>query len=72
MDTNEIEPFDNVAVHTLEVGDQIIVEGEHFIIHSITETDDIDEFIVKGENLDDPTNDEISLFADDIYPLWSI
>ena len=62
----------STAAHQLEAGDQIVVEGELFIIHEIVETDDLDEVIVKGENLSDPSNNEIPLFADDEFDVWAI
>lgn len=75
MIIDDVDVLFTTPAHTLEDGDQIIVDDlneELFIIHSIHETDDIDEIVVKGENLTDPTNNEISLFADSEYRVWSL
>lgn len=72
MTTENINHLFTTTADSLEVGDQIIVEDELFIIHSISESDDIDEVIVKGENLTDPTEDTKSLYADDEFIVWSI
>ncbi len=60
------------AAHTLEAGDQIVIEGDLFIVNSISSTDDLDEVVVKGENLSDPANDEIPLYADDEFAVWTV
>lgn len=58
--------------HTLQETDQIIVDGDLFIIHTIDDDrDDIDEILVKGENLSDGP-DEFVLFADDEFQVWAV
>lgn len=67
------EVFDRVSADTLAVGDQVIVDGEFFIIHSVdSDREDIDEVVIKGENLTDPFNDSLTLYADDMYDLWAM
>ena len=72
MNETDITIIDNVSADTLEVGDQAIIEGDYVIIRSIHDTDDIDEIVVKVENLSDPTETEFSLFADDYYDIWAL
>ena len=71
QDTDIIELYRTPA-HTLEVGDQAIIEGDLCIIRAVEETDDIDEVFVKVENLSDNGETEFSLFADDEFTIWSI
>lgn len=67
----DIQTLFTTPAHTLEVGDQIKVDGDLFIIRTIVETDDVDEVLVKGENLSDGP-DEFSLFADDEFEVWAL
>lgn len=67
----DINVLFTTPAHTLEVGDQIIIDGELFIINTIVETEDIDEVVVKGENLSGD-DDTFSLFADDEYQVWAL
>lgn len=63
----------STPAHTLEVGDQIIIEGEYCIIRRLDDDrDDIDEIHVWVENLDDATNDEFDLYADDEFEVWAL
>lgn len=62
-----------VQADQIEPGDQIIVEGDLFIVHSVdADRDDIDEVLVKGENLTNIDETEFVLFADDEFEVWSI
>jgi hypothetical protein len=68
----DAEIYDHVTADSLEVGDQTIIEGDMVVILSIdTDRDDIDEVLVKVENLSG-TEDEFPLYADDLYPLWAL
>lgn len=55
--------------HTLEVGDQIIIDGEECIITQLT--DCIDDIVIRVENLGTGP-DEFVLPADNEYWIWSI
>lgn len=71
-DTDVIVHF-TVQADQIEPGDQIIVEGDLFIVHSVdTDREDIDEVLVKGENLTNLDETEFVLFADDEFDVWSI
>lgn len=66
------EPYDHVTADTLEVGDQVIIEGEGVTITEIRGTDDIDEVLVIGVSFDTGDTESYPLYADDTYGLWSI
>lgn len=72
MTTENVNIYDRTHAYALVPGDQIIIEGDLFIVHSVDDDrDDIDEVFVKGENLSGG-EDEFALYADDEYELWSI
>lgn len=65
--------YDHVPAYSLAVGDQTTIDGDDVVILDVKETTDPDEILVKVENLSDPTGEPwLPLFADDIYPLWSM
>lgn len=72
MLTDDTIIIDNVPADTLSPGDQIVVDGEYFIIFEVdSDRDDIDEVFIRGENLDGGDS-EFSLYADDYYDVWAI
>lgn len=72
MDNEDIIITDNVSADSLIAGDQIIVDGEYFIIRTVDkDRDDIDEVFVTGENLSGGDT-EFPLYADDYYDVWAI
>lgn len=68
----EITVFDTVSADTLEVGDQIIVDGDPISITGISETDDPDEILVTGYSFNSGDTETYSLFADDYFDLWGV
>lgn len=68
----DINIIDNISADTIEVGDQIIVEGDLVIVRAVQDTDDIDEVFIRVENLSDPTVNDFSLFADDYFDVWAV
>lgn len=72
MENDDISIIDNVSADTLSAGDQIVIQDELFIIHSVNaDMEDIDEILVTGENLSGGEN-SFSLFADDYFDVWTI
>ena len=69
---DDIEIIDNISADTIEVGDQIIVEGDHIQVSSVTDSDDIDEVVVTGYSHDSGDSVEYSLFADDYFDVWTV
>lgn len=63
---------DTVSADTLEVSDQVIIDGDMLEIKDIQTTMDPDEVIVVGYSHE--TGDTVSypLFADDFYDLWTV
>lgn len=68
----DINIIDNISADTIEVGDQIIVEGDLVIVLAVKDTDDIDEVFIRVENLSDPTVTDFSLYADDYFDVWAV
>lgn len=68
----DIEVFDTVPAYSIEVGDQIVVESDHIEVSHIAETDDLDEVIVSGYSHDSGDRVEYSLFADDMFDVWTV
>ena len=69
---DDIEIIDNISADTIEVGDQIIVVGDHIQVSSVTDSDDIDEVVVTGYSHDSGDSVEYSLFADDYFDVWTV
>ena len=72
VNITDIETVDTVPAYSLEVGDQIVADGDYIEITSIEETDDVDEVLVKGYSHTDGDRVSLSLFADDLYPIWTV
>ena len=68
----DAEIIDTVPAYSIEVGDQIIVDGDYIEVKSITETDDLDEIIVKGYSHITGDTEAYELYADDTFDVWSI
>lgn len=64
--------IDTVPAYAIEVGDQIIVDGDHIEVNSITDTDDLDEIVVHGYSHTSGDYETYSLFADDLFEVWAI
>lgn len=64
--------IDNISADTIEVGDQILVEGDPIEVTHVEESDDLDEIIVKGFSHESGDRETYSLYADDYYDVWSI
>lgn len=64
--------IDNISADTIEVGDQILVEGDPIEVREIRETDDIDEVIVIGYSHESGDTETYSLYADDYFDVWAI
>lgn len=64
--------IDNISADTIEVGDQILVEGDPIEVTHVEESDDLDEVVVKGFSHESGDRETYSLFADDYYDVWSI
>jgi hypothetical protein len=62
----------STPAHTLEVGDQIIVDGDYITIVNIKETDDIDEVVVAGVSMETGDREVYSLYADDEFEVWTL
>lgn len=68
----DINIIDNISADTIEVGDQIIIEGDLIEVTGVSETDDIDEVVIRGFSHVTGDSEVYSLFADDYYDVWSI
>lgn len=72
MTTDNVEILFTATADSLVPGDQIIVEGDLFIIRTVdNDREDIDEVFVKGENLSGG-DDEFVLYADDEFEVWAL
>ena len=64
--------IDNISADTIEVGDQILIEGDPIEVRSVQTTDDIDEVIVMGYSHESGDTERYSLFADDYFDVWGV
>lgn len=64
--------IDQIPAYSIEVGDQILIDGDPIEVTALDSTDDVDEVIVRGYSHDTGDVETYSLFADDIYDVWSI
>ena len=64
--------FDKVEAWQLEVGDPATLDGEHYILTGISDTDDSDEVFVTG--ISEETGDEtsFSLYWSQEIDLWKV
>ena len=63
--------YDQISADALEVNDQIVIDGDLFIIKTIDkDREDIDEVFVTGENLSGGDS-EFPLYADDLFDMWT-
>ncbi len=72
VDLDDIEIIDTVAAYSIEVGDQIIVEGDYVEVKEVRETEDVNEVVVVGYSHVSGDTVTYELFADDQYDLWSV
>ena len=75
MHDQEIEDYTvlySTPAHTLEVADQVIIEGDLVEVRDILETDDVDEVVVLGYSYTTGDVERFELFADDEYEIWSV
>ena len=72
MNTDDIEILFSTTADTLVPNDQVIIEGDLFIVRTVdSDREDIDEVYVTGENLSGG-DDEFALYADDEFQVWAI
>lgn len=64
--------IDNISADTIEVGDQIIIEGDPIEVRDIWPSMDIDEIIVRGYSHISGDSEVYSLYADDYYDVWAV
>lgn len=64
--------YDTITADQIEVGDQIIVDGDPIEVKSVHDTDDPDEVVVSGYSHETGDTETYSLFADDPYNLWAV
>lgn len=73
MTNEDVTIIDTVSADTLVPGDQIIIQGDLLIIRTVdSDREDIDEVLIKGENLTNPDEDEFAVFADEYFQVWSL
>jgi hypothetical protein len=68
----DVDIIDTVPAFSIEVGDQILVDGDPIEVRSISETDDLDEIVIRGYSHDSGDTETYSLFADDTYDVWAV
>lgn len=64
--------IDNISADTIEIGDQIIIDGDPVEVTIVEPTADPDEVIVYGYSHETGDTARYSLFADDYYDLWAV
>lgn len=68
----DVNIIDNISADTIEVGDQIIVDGDHIEVREVRDSSDIDEVIVRGYSHLTGDTETYSLYADDYFDVWSL
>ena len=64
--------YDTINADQIEIGDQIIVDGDALTVVDIRETDDIDEIVVIGDSYESGDRETYSLTADYAVDLWAV
>lgn len=64
--------IDSISADTIEVGDQILIDGDPIEVKAVMEGDDIDEVIVKGYSHESGDTETYSLYADDYFDVWAV
>jgi hypothetical protein len=68
-----MEPIDNISADTIEVGDQILIDGDPIEVTFVDkDREDIDEVLIRGYSHESGDTAEYSLFADDYYDVWAV
>ena len=62
----------DVPAHSIEVGDQVIIDNDPIEVKAILDSPDIDEVIVKGYSHLSGDTEQYSLYADDVFGVWSL
>lgn len=67
-----MEIFDSISADTIEVGDQIIVDGDPIEVQAILHDfgQDIDEVLIRGYSHESGDSATYSLYADDYFDVW--
>jgi len=68
----DIEILYHTPASTLEATDQVVIEDDYIEVKEVIETDDIDEVVIKGYSHISGDSVTYSLFADDLYGIWSV
>lgn len=72
IDLSDATVLYSVSADQIEVGDQIIIEDDLIEVKSVSDTDDIDEVVVKGYSHITGDTETYSLYADDTYDVWGL
>ncbi len=73
VDEDDIVILYSTAASTLDVGDQVVIEGEYMELTMVDDDRaDIDEVFVKGYSHNSGDVVSFSLYADDEYDVWSV
>lgn len=70
--TDDVKVIDSVSADTIEVGDQIVVDGDYVEVKGLDETLDPDEVVVTGYSHNSGDRVMYSLYADDYYEIWTV
>lgn len=68
----ETNIIDTIPAYAIEVGDQVIIDGDYIEVSSVEETNDIDEIVVRGFSHISGDSETYSLFADDDFDIWAV
>lgn len=73
MDTTDLNIFDSVPAHTVEVGDQIIIDGDPIEVKSIDDDrPDPDEILFIGYSHESGDRVEYPVYFADEYDVWGV
>lgn len=68
----DIEPYDTIDADQIEVGDQILLDGDPIEVDDLSETEDADEVIVYGFSHESGDRVTVSLPYDYRIGLWAV
>lgn len=69
---SDIQIFDTIAAWQVEVGDQVVIDGELIEVSAVEETDDIDEIVISGYSNDTGDFAHYSVCYDEELEMWGV
>lgn len=74
MDTTDLNIFDSVPAHTVEVGDQIIIDGDPIEVRKVEDDPEAPVEGIRFTGYSHETGDTVvyDVYFDDEYDVWGV